>query len=475
MKTHNEIVELSIESIGFEGVAVGRSDGIVCFVRGAVPGDVVRARVFQRKRSYMKAEVESVVSASHHRTDPPCPHFLICGGCSWQQLKYDMQLEWKRQHVVDSMVRIGGIESPNVAGIVGSDKQYAYRNKMEFSFGASRWFTRQELDIGAELDMSFALGLHVPGRFDKVRDISYCHLQHENANMLLNHTHVVSAKHRVSAYHQRRHCGFARHLVIRTSAFRGTMMGILITTTPSSEQEMAMIEDWFGVYQKLSPESTLIHAINDSKSPVAVGSIQRAEGPGYIEDTVADVRFRISPFSFFQTNVTQADKLARLVAKLTVQGNAKTVWDFYCGTGTLSLPIAIHVQSVFGFELVESSVLDARHNAGINGISNAQFAVCDLHAKAAIENLREYPSPDVVVVDPPRSGLHARICRLLLDLLAERIIYVSCNPATQARDLGILQSHYKVMEIVPVDMFPQTWHIESIAVLHRITTNGKTV
>lgn len=464
-------IELEIESIGFEGVSVARHEGVVIFVNGALPGEKVRARLRTKKKKFWEAETLEILHVSPERIKPPCVHFGICGGCKWQHLTYEAQLRWKRQHVVDAFERIGHVAVGDMLQTVACDRPYAYRNKMEFSFGASAWLTREEIDSGNPYDMSFALGLHVPGRFDKVRNLDYCWIQNDHANALLNRAHELSREFGVTAYHSRSHQGFARNVVLRASATTGSIMACLITTTPSSALEQEFVDAWMAGYSDLPNGSTLIHAINDTWSPVATGIITQQVGPGYLEETSHGIHYRISMFSFFQTNTFQLPRLVGIAIDAAELTGSEVVWDLYCGTGTLTLPAAKHAKHVVGVELSASSIADATENANRNAITNVELHAMDLHIPAAIRALKALPQPDVIIVDPPRGGMHPTLVQHILSVGAKRIVYVSCNPATQARDCALLSDLYSVTRATPVDMFPQTYHVENVAVLDRLGNN----
>lgn len=460
-------IEIDIDAIGFEGIAIGRLDGLVHFVAGALPGERVRARITGSKKRFKQAEVIEVLQPSADRRTPPCPHFGVCGGCKWQHLAYEEQARWKRQHVVDSFERLAQIPVGVVHPTLSSPEVYAYRNKMEFSFGGSAWLTREEIDSGVAFTTTFALGLHVPGRFDKVRHISTCMLQQDVANRVLAHTHVCSEQSGIQAYHQRHHDGFARHLVVRTSVATGAVMTVLITTTPTQEHEEEFISQWFELHGSLPAGSSMIHAINDTWSPVAVGTIARVAGPGYLDEVSLDITYRISPFSFFQTNTLHLPNLITRALDGAAIQPTDVVWDLYCGTGTLTLPAARRARQVIGAELSESSIADARANAERNEIDNVSFHTVDLHVPAAMAVLKSFPQPDVILIDPPRNGMHEQVVRHLLEVAPERLVYVSCNPATMARDCAILAVKYDVIDVTPVDMFPQTYHVEAVGVLRK--------
>lgn len=460
-----EIVELDVESIGFEGVAIARRDGIVHFVQGALPGEKVRAQIRGKKKKFFETKLVEILEPSPVRITPPCKHFGVCGGCSWQHLRYDDQLFWKRQHVVDAFERIGHVAVGTFNPTIGVDTPFHYRNKMEFSFGGSRWLTDEEIATGDVFDMSFAFGLHVPGRFDKVLSVETCLLQKDIGNHVLARTHAICAVHGVKSYDQRSHTGFARHLVVRTSATTGSVMTILVTTTPSTPSEEAAVDAWMQMSAELPEGSSMLHAIHDGKSQVAGGTIVKSVGPGYLEETSHGITYRISPFSFFQTNTDQLPKLVAEAMRAAGIQSTDVVWDLYCGTGTLTLPAARRAQQVIGAELVASSIEDAKANAERNGITNADVRVLDLHASSAVATLATFPTPDVILVDPPRAGMHPMLVEHLRTVHAPKIVYVSCNPSTQARDCALLDDLYEVREVTPVDMFPQTYHVESVALL----------
>ncbi|MBK9182482.1 MAG: 23S rRNA (uracil(1939)-C(5))-methyltransferase RlmD [Ignavibacteria bacterium] len=458
-------IEITVDAIGFEGISIGRIDNLVHFVAGALPGERVRARVTGKKKKFIQAETIEVLVASPDRVEAPCPHFGTCGGCKWQHLAYAQQAQWKRQHVVDAFERLAHVPVGSIKSTLASPEPFHYRNKMEFSFGASSWLTREEIESGKEFDTQFALGLHVPGRFDKVRDVEHCLLQSTVANTILAHTHACADTNGIRAYHQRFHDGFARHLVIRTSAAMGTVMTILITTTPTEQAHADFIEAWMSLYPSLPEGSSMIHAVNDSWSPVAVGEIKRTLGPGYLDEVSHGITYRVSPFSFFQTNTQHLPALVEEAMQGAGITSADVVWDLYCGTGTLTLPAAQRAKHVVGAELSAGSIADARANAERNGITNVEFHTVDLHVPSALDVLRGFPTPDVILIDPPRNGMHEQVVRHLMAVGAPRILYVSCNPATMARDCAILHEMYDVEVITPVDMFPQTFHVEAVGVL----------
>ncbi len=467
MRTRREYqeIEITVDSIGLEGVSVGRIGDLVHFVSGALPGERVRARVIRKKKNFVEAAAIEILEPSPHRQQAPCPHFGVCGGCKWQHFHGSQQTLWKRNHVVDAFERIARIAVGEIRDTLTSPLDYRYRNKMEFSFGASKWLTRSEIDSGEDFDVRFALGLHVPGRFDKVRHIESCLLHADAADAVLAHTHRCAQNSSVRAYHQRLHTGFARHLVLRTSATTGSVMAILITTTPTEEAETVFVNEWLSAFSGLPRGSSMIHAVNDSHSPVAVGHIVQTLGPGYLDETSNGVTFRISPFSFFQTNTHHLPALVEEAIEGAAVNADSVVWDLYCGTGTLTLPAARSAKHVLGAELSAGSISDAKQNAERNGITNVELHVLDLHKPAAISVLKSFATPNVIMIDPPRSGMHEQVVRHIMEVAPPRVVYVSCNPATMARDCAILAEMYDVARVTPVDMFPQTYHVEAVGVL----------
>lgn len=460
---------LKAESAAFEGGCVARHEGMAVFVSGCVPGDTVRARVTKSKKRYAEARTLELLEPSPVRVEPPCTYFNDCGGCKWQNLLYTEQLRWKHQHVVDAFQRIGGLENVEVRPTIGCAEEYFYRNKMEFSFGDQRWLTAEEIAEGGELRRDFALGLHVPGRYDRILDVHKCWLQSELSNRILNLTRVFALQHGLSIYNTHTHEGLLRHLVIRQSRLSGETMVILVTSDDADE----MIAAYAALLRDELPEvTTLVQGINRKKAQIAFSEETRTlYGPGTITEGVAGNDFVISPFSFFQTNSLQAERLYEEALTAAGLDGAATAWDLYCGAGTITLAAARRAGNVLGIELNEGAVIDARLNAGRNGLANVEFVAGDLKdvIAARSEGLRGGGSgrPTVVITDPPRAGMHEDVTRTLLDLAPERISYVSCNPTTQARDCAILAAMYTVEYVQPVDMFPQTYHVETVARLVR--------
>lgn len=467
-KKNREPVELLIESIAFEGKSVAKKDGMVYFLRGAVPGDKVSAIVTRKKKNFAEALLVEVLESSADRIEPKCIHFGDCGGCSWQFMSYENQLSWKTKHIKDAFERIGKVTSTDYKEILPSPMVFGYRNKMEFSFGASRWLTKSEIDSEEDIeDKGFAFGLHIPGRYDKILNIDYCHLQGDTANRIFNQVAEKAKELELKAHNHADHTGFLKNLAIRSNK-SGDFMIIPIVNTPESDPEFEFI-DWCNgeLFDSYDEIKSVIVAVNDTISPVASGRIEKFAGEEYLTEDILGIKYQISPFSFFQTNSYQLDPFIKKIIDLAELNENDVVWDLYCGTGSITLPAAKRVKNIFGIELVESSVEDATVNKKINHIDNVEFFCADLHAKNTPELLAGLPIPDKIIIDPPRAGMHPNLLESIKELEVPLIVYVSCNPATQARDCELLSNKYKVELVQPVDMFPHTYHVESIAVLRR--------
>ncbi len=472
MKEHDEeVVDLKIEGAAFEGKGIARLDGYVVFVSGGVPGDLVRARILKRKRDYGEAKVVEVIQPSPLRVVPPCKYFGTCGGCRWQHLDYGEQLRFKRQHVVDALERTAGI-NVDVAEAIGAEDIYGYRNKIEMTFSENP-FRIYEGD-----PVKVALGFHAPGRFDKTIDIEQCHLADEKTNAVVDWFRKLIAPDSelrrslgVSIYDSRMHSGLLRFLTIRRSfATGGLLVNLVLLNEDGSIGNLAA-----KLHGDLPFVSTFASIINRARAQVATGDLWKIHfGAGFITEKLGGYSFRISPLSFFQTNTTQAEKLYA-AALAGLGGKRKVVYDMYSGTGSLSIYMSRYADELYGFEVVESSVRDAEANAELNEVSNVKFTQTDLLElfKGGSPNQHfadlGIPKPDLIVLDPPRSGLHPKIASGLHLLGAERIVYVSCNPMTQARDIKEIASHgYRVISSQPVDMFPQTYHIENVLVMESL-------
>jgi len=456
-----EEIELRVEKLAFGGKGISRINDYIIFVEKTLPGDYVRARVFKRKTNYAQARVIEILESSPLRQEAPCPYFGWCGGCIWQNLTYHEQLRIKREHVIDSLKQISRISDVEVGQTLPSPQIWGYRNKMEFSFSDRRWLLPEEMgDPNQNTD--FALGLHIPGTFDKILNIDNCLLQSESANDVLNIVREYALENELAPYGVYSHEGFLRFLVIRRSLYNSQIMVNIVTSTKNPD----ILKGLAAKIQRAIPEVTsIINTINTKKAQIAIGEEEVIlAGNSYIQDKIGRFVFNISASSFFQTNTAQAHRLYSTVLEYAELNGNETVWDLYAGTGTISLFLAQKAGFVYALELVESAVRDGIENAKIHGIENIKFIEGDI-----LENVNNIEKKaEVVVVDPPRSGIHPKVCLYLADCGAERLIYVSCNPTTMARDIESLAKNYKVVKVQPVDMFPHTYHIESVCLLKKI-------
>ncbi|MBL1215553.1 MAG: 23S rRNA (uracil(1939)-C(5))-methyltransferase RlmD [Ignavibacteriae bacterium] len=468
-----EIHEFEIESYAFEGkgickVAVDedKERKKVVFIQGAYPGDVVKAEVRRVKRSYIEARTVEIVKPSEDRVEARCIHFGTCGGCKQQNLKYEVQAAHKRRQVAEVFNKIGGFDEFKLEPIIAAEDIWFYRNKMEYSFSDKRWLTKDE--IGSEEkfdDRDFALGLHIPRMFDKVFNLNECFLQNEISAEIVVFTREFFRSRNISIYQTRTHEGFLRNLVIRISKLTNDLMVNLVT---SYEDEKLLNEYALELEEKFPAVTTFVNNINLKKALVAYGDYEKVFfGSGYIYDIIGKYKYRISANSFFQTNTMQAEKLYQTALEFASPEKTDIVYDLYSGAGTISLFISEHVKTVHGFEDVEPAVNDAEMNKQNNDVENVHFHQANLN-KSFLPKLEEnkIPKPDLVIADPPRGGMNPKTVNDLLKLKPPKIVYVSCNPATQARDVKLLcEGGYELIKMQPVDMFPHTFHIENVALL----------
>lgn len=425
----------------------------------------MRARVYKKKKSFAEAEIEEVLSPSVLRTAARCYYFGTCGGCKWQHVDYDAQLDAKTQSVEDALVHNGGFEDVDVRPAIGSEKIYYYRNKMEFSFSAGRWLTREEIDTGRDFDTSFALGLHVPGTFDKVLDLKECHLQSPTSRALVNGVRDLAKKHDWEPWHIRKQVGFLRHLVLREGERTGEIM-VNLVTNGSDGDRMKVMADY--LKESFPQVTTFVNTIHTGKAQTAIGEeIRTIFGSGVIHDRIGSHTFEIAPEAFFQTNTAQAERLYDVAKAFAELRSDDLVYDLYCGAGTISIFVADAVRRVVGIEIVEEAVQNARANAVTNGVDNCTFVTGDMQDLFGREFVEEHGQPDVLIVDPPRAGLHPKVVERIAELGPERFVYVSCNPQTQARDLDLMRDTYRIEAVQPVDLFPHTHHVETVIKLRR--------
>lgn len=451
-----DILEATITDLAFGGRGLARIDGMVVFADPAVPGDRVRARVFKKRKRYAEARVIELLAPSLDRVAPPCPYSGWCGGCKNQFLRYDRQLAYKRRHVIDSLEHIGSLENIPVHPVIPSEKIFGYRNKMEFSCSDRRWLLPEEM-TSDQVDTGFALGLHVPGTFYKVLDIDACLLMPDLGNRILATTREFMKSSDHPAYGLRSHEGFWRFLMLRHSVDKDQWMVNLVTAAGDRPAVQPLADTLMADYPQVV---SVVNNISARKAGIALGESEIVlGGESMITDRIGERTFYISANSFFQTNTRGATALYQIVENFAALGGNETVVDLYCGTGSIALTLAAQAKSVTGFEISETAVNDAEMNSRLNGLDNCRFILGDIRDKLPGMEL----PPDLMIIDPPRVGMHQDVVKQVLALAPERIVYVSCNPATLARDLGLMQAQYTVKEVQPVDMFPHTWHIEVVA------------
>lgn len=457
-------VELEIIDAAFKGKGLAKVDGLAVFVPNTTPGDKVKARIIKKKKKYREAKLLEILEPSPHRIEPKCRHANVCGGCSWQHIPYAKQLEYKSQQVRDHIERIGGLEGSIVKKGVGSEQEFYYRNKMEYSISARRWLTEEEIRSDEFVDDSaFAAGLHAPGRFDKILNLKECHLQVPESFQILDFVRGYCIKHGITPYDTFEDSGFMRHVMIRNSFHTDDFMVNLVTFQDDQEIMKKLTSALLDEFPFIT---TVVNNVNDTKSPTAVGRYEHIlHGPGYIVDNIGEFSFKIHPNAFFQTNTQQAETLYEIARSYAELKEGDVVYDLYCGVGTLSLFMSGPAKQVVGIELVDVAVENARFNAKENGVENVSFIKGDMKDVFTQKVVDEFGAPNVLITDPPRAGMHPDVVERLCELKVPRIVYVSCNSSTMARDLKELSKVYEVEEVQPVDMFPQTYHIEAVAKL----------
>lgn len=465
-----DILRLIIESTGFEGKSIARYRDFVIFLPFAAPGDEAEAEITRVRSSWAEGKILALIKKGPDRVDPVCRHFGDCGGCKWQGLSYPAQLSAKHQQVTDAIQRTGGFENPNVLPILGTQNPFHYRNKMDFTFSDSPWLTKEELASGAPDRNTFALGLHVPGRFDKVVDLTECHIQQPVGNTILNLVRRFSIQHQYLPYSSKTHSGFLRNLIIRHGVNTGDLMVILVTFKKDDQFNHDLTQAF---KNQIPAIKSFINVLHSGKGPVPKGEGEFVLfGSSVLTEQLLGIQFTVHPNSFFQTNTKQAERLFESAFSAAGLSDTDVLYDLFCGPGTIGLLAARRVKQVVGIELVPEAVENARENARKNGIQNAVFFQGDMgsdHGQIKTWELT-YGKPDIIVVDPPRAGMTEETCRFLPTFGAPKILYISCNPMTLARDLKILASfNYELSYIQPVDMFPHTFHIECIVLLTKRT------
>ena len=456
--------KVKITDIGSEGNAIARVENMVVFVPMLVPGDVVDIQVIRKRKKFMEGRVVKYHEYSPDRIKPRCIHFGVCGGCKWQHLPYPLQLKYKQKQVTDNLSRIGKVDLPETDPIIGSPEIYLYRNKLEYTFSHKRWLTNEEIRSAAEFDKENALGFHIPGLFDKVLDITECHLQPEPTNSVRNAVKEYARKNNLDFFDLREQEGFLRNLIVRNN-LAGDVM-VIVVFFRDDKQEREKLLDF--ISDKFPRITSLMYIINSKKND-SLGDQNPVlyRGDDYLIENMGGLSFRIGPKSFYQTNTRQAIQLYNTALEFSGFKGNEIVYDLYTGTGTIANFVAPHVAKVIGIEYVEEAVKDARMNSELNSISNALFFAGDMKDVLSDEFIAEQGHPDVIITDPPRAGMHEDVVKVILNASPGRIVYVSCNPATQARDIFLLSERYEVKRIQPVDMFPHTHHVENVVLLVR--------
>lgn len=466
MKKGDKIENIVVEAMAAEGKCVARVNGLVIFLQGCAPGDVVTAELTKIKSSFLEGRVTSIEKLSSHRAEPFCSHFGTCGGCSWQHIKYQEQLNYKHQQVIDNLERIGGLHLPEVKPILGSAKTKHYRNKLDFTFTANRWLTKDELQKAIEESrFETGLGYHIPKMYDRVFDVATCYLQPDPSNAIRLLVKEVADKEKIPFFDLRKQTGFVRTLTIRTSNI-GEVMIIL----QAAQNNLEWTEKILTAIANNFPQATSINYIINEKRNDTFADLNVIcwKGNSYITeqmlkpDGTDTLQFRVGSKSFYQTNSDQAFELYKIAWQMADLKGGELVYDLYTGTGTIANFIAGNCKKVIGLEYVAAAIDDAKINSQINNISNTEFFAGDMKDLLNDSFLAQHGRPDVIITDPPRAGMHEDVCQILLKAAAQKIIYVSCNPASQARDLQILSEKYTITAVQPVDMFPHTVHVENV-------------
>lgn len=456
------IENVEIVDVAAEGKAIAKVDDLVVFIPYVVPGDVIDLQITRKKNKYAEGKPVRFISYSPNRTEAFCEHFGICGGCKWQVLPYAEQLKYKQKQVEDNLTRIGKIELPDIHHILGSEKTQFYRNKLEFTFSNKKWLTLEQINSGESFDNMNALGFHIPGMFDKVLDIDKCWLQEDISNQIRNFIRQYCYDKNYTFFDLRNRGGLMRNLIVRTST-TGQLMVIVVFYDDEKEQQ----EDLLTAVATQFPQITsLLYIVNQkANDTITDQDVLVWKGNDCIYEEMEGLKFKIGPKSFYQTNSEQAYNLYKIARDFANLSGDELVYDLYTGTGTIANFVASKAKKVVGIEYVEDAILDARVNSQINKIDNTLFYAGDMKDILTQDFINEHGRPDVIITDPPRAGMHDDVIKTILFAEPDRIVYVSCNPATQARDLSLLDEKYKVERVQPVDMFPHTHHVENVVLL----------
>lgn len=456
------VEQVEITDVAAEGKAIARIDELVVFVPFVAPGDIVDLQLYRKKHKYAEGRVLRIHKYSEDRVEPFCSHFGVCGGCKWQHLPYEKQLFYKQKQVTDNLIRIGKIPLPEISPIKASTKTRFYRNKLEFTFSNKSWLTREEMQSQDTFECRNALGFHIPGMFDKVLDIKKCWLQDEISNDIRLSIRRFSLENDYPFFDLREQTGLMRNIIIRTSS-TGEIMLIVVFYENDHEKINALMSHLAGEFPQIT---SLLYIVNQkANDTITDQTVHVFRGRDHIFESMEGLRFKIGPKSFYQTNSEQAYELYKVARDFAGLTGKELVYDLYTGTGTIANFVSGNARKVIGIEYVPEAIEDAKENSAINGIDNTLFFAGDMKDILTQKFINEYGRPDVIITDPPRAGMHDDVIKTILFASPDRIVYVSCNPATQARDLSLLDEKYKVMKVQPVDMFPHTHHVENVVLL----------
>ena len=459
--------KVTITDVAAEGKALAKVNDLVVFFPYVVPGDVVDLQVKRKKNKYAEAVAVKFHEYSSQRAVPFCQHYGVCGGCKWQCLSYEDQIKYKQKQVTDNLTRIGKVELPEISPILGSEKTQFYRNKLEFTFSDKRWLTEEEVKAEVKYEQMNAVGFHIPGAFDKVLAIEKCWLQDDISNQIRNTIRDYAYEHNFAFYNIRNHEGVLRNLMIRTSS-TGELM-VLLQVRVSKDKDLEQTKELLAhVADKFPQITSLLYVINNKQNDTINDlDVEVFKGNDHIFEEMEGLRFKVGPKSFYQTNSEQAYNLYKVARDFAGLTGDELVYDLYTGTGTIANFVSRKARKVVGIEYVPEAIEDAKVNSQINGITNTLFYAGDMKDMLTQDFINEHGRPDVIITDPPRAGMHNDVIDVILFAEPKRIVYVSCNPATQARDLQLLDAKYKVMAVQPVDMFPHTHHVENVVLLEK--------
>ena len=449
-----------------KGKSVGKApDGRVIFLSNTVPGDVVDVQTLKKRKAYYEGKAIAFHNYSNKRTQPKCEHFGTCGGCKWQDMDYRFQLQYKQNEVVNNLKRIGHLDLPEISPILGSEKQYFYRNKMEFSFSDSRWLTQDEINSGDDIGDKNALGFHIPGMWDKILDIKTCWLQEDPSNAIRNAVKSFAIENHLEFFNTKNQTGFLRTMMIRTAS-TGELM-VLIQFFKEDKTNRELLLDFIA---ETFPEITSLQYIINGKANDTIydQDVICYKGHDHIFEEMEGLKFKINAKSFYQTNSEQAYQLYKVTRDFADLNGNELVYDLYTGTGTIAQFVAKKAKKVVGIESVPDAIMAAKENAQLNGIENVDFYVGDIKQVFNDGFIQKHGQPDVIITDPPRDGMHKDVVQQILNIAPKKVVYVSCNSATQARDLALMKEHYKITKVQPVDMFPQTFHVENVVLLEHL-------